>query len=145
MENYQSINKTIASIKKPIIAFSLIQIALYVAIGYALVQIALNKESHSYSSMETCYYGMDSIFNNNPNEELLNKTILKDLLKKKEEFKVDSIHLVKVVNNYECDVFSKDQKGVRRYLVKLEKNAKFRHLYRILDISEKTVDSRYQI
>ena len=95
--------------------------------------------------METCYYGMDSIFNNNPNEELLNKTILKDLLKKKEEFKVDSIHLVKVVNNYECDVFSKDQKGVRRYLVKLEKNAKFRHLYRILDISEKTVDSRYQI
>lgn len=88
---------------------------------------------------------MNSIFNNNPDEKLLNKTILKDLLKKENEFKVDNIHLVKVVNNYECDVFSRDHKGVRRYLVKLEKNTKFTHLYRILDISEKTVDSRYQI
>ena len=145
MENYQSINKAIQSVRKPVIVFSLIGLFIYMVFGAVLVNIALDKEDKSYSTIETCYHGMKSIFNNSPNENLLNKVVIADLNKMETNFNVDHIHLIKAVTKYECDVFSKDSKGVRRFLVKLEKNTKFMHLYRILDISERKVDSRYQI
>jgi hypothetical protein len=100
-------------------------------------------EKVSYNTFETCHAGMKSIFQNNPNGELMNEKVMKDLENK--TFKVDSIHLVKVIDSYNCDVFSKDPKGVRRYHVSLEKNAKFAHFYRIMDVREKKVSSRYQL
>lgn len=145
MDNFQSITKAIESIKRPMIAFSVIGLVIYVAIGLILVDIAKGNNEKDFSTMETCFYGMESIFNNDPSETLLNKTILKDLKKNQAQFEVSGIHLIKVINHFECDVFSKDKKGVRRFLVKLEKNTKFKHLYKVLDISERKVDSRYQI
>ncbi len=113
--------------------------------GTILTSIANKNMDKKYTSFEACLYGMQSLFDNDPKVELLNGTILKDLSKESSLFKVDYIHLIKQVNKYECDVFTKDSKGVRRYLVSLEKNTKFKYLYRILDVKEKKVDSRYQI
>ena len=81
MDNFQSITKAIESIKRPMIAFSVIGLVIYVAIGSILVDIAKGNNEKDFSTMETCFYGMESIFNNDPSETLLNKTILKDLKK----------------------------------------------------------------
>ncbi len=87
--------------------------------------------------------GMISVFNNSPDPKLLNKKVIKDL--KDKEFKIENLHLVKVKDSYNCDVFSRDRKGVRRYQVTLEKNSRFDHMYRILNINEAKVTSRYQL
>lgn len=86
---------------------------------------------------------MNSVFDNNPRHELIGSKVIKDL--KEMKFKIDKIHLVKVNDNYNCDVFTKDSKGVRRYNVSLDKSIHFSHLYKIVDIKEDKVDSRYQL
>lgn len=96
-----------------------------------------------YNNLEACYYGMDSIVNNAPNTNLINDKLLKDL--QDITFKVDRIHLVKALDSFSCDVFTTDPKGVRRYQVSLEKSSRFAHLYRLIDVKEKKVSSRYQL
>ena len=82
------------------------------------------------------------IINNNPNLDLINESVVKDLTKV--NFKAEGITLVKLINNFECDVIVKDSKGHRSYLVNLEKNSKFKHLYRILNVKGQKIISRYQ-
>jgi hypothetical protein len=96
-----------------------------------------------YNTFEACYFGMKGIFDNNPDIELIDNKVIKDL--KDIKFSVDSIHLIKVNDSFNCDVLSRDAKGVRRYRVALEKNARFSHLYKILDVKEAKVTSRYQL
>ncbi len=86
---------------------------------------------------------MTSIFNNVPNKDLVNEKIMNDL--KDTVFKIDNIHLLKVIDGYNCDVFTKDSKGVRRYNVSLDKSIHYSHTYKIVDIKEAKVDSRYQL
>ena len=86
---------------------------------------------------------MSSVFNNMPNRELVSEKIMKDL--KETTFKIDKIHLLKVIDGYNCDVFTKDAKGVRRYNVSLDKSIHYSHTYKIVDIKETKVDSRYQL
>jgi len=73
----------------------------------------------------------------------MNKKLVKDLEKVK--FDVEKIHLVKMIDSFSCDVFTTDPKGVRRYQVALEKNTRFTHLYRLIDIKERKISSRYQL
>lgn len=117
-------------------------INLIICIGGMYVHLKNNKNV-KYSSLETCFYGMNQIINNNPSEDLVNLKVIRDL--KDIEFKVDKIHLIKNINNYSCDVFIKDSKGVRRYFVTLEKNSKYKHLYKIFDVKGRKLDSRYQL
>ena len=70
------------------------------------------------------------------------KTLLKDVEKLK--FEIDKITLVKVRDNYHCDVVARDAKGHRSYKVKLEKNSKFPHFYKIFDIQGQKIISTYQ-
>ena len=86
---------------------------------------------------------MQSIVNNNPRVELMNNKLVKDL--KKVSFDVEKIHLVKMIDGFSCDVFTTDPKGIRRYQVVLEKNTRFAHLYRLIDIKERKISSRYQL
>ena len=86
---------------------------------------------------------MQSIVNNNPKMELMNNKLIKDL--QKISFSVEKIHLAKMIDSFSCDVFTTDSNGVRRYQVALEKNTRFTYLYRLIDIKERKVDSRYQL
>ncbi len=96
-----------------------------------------------FNTFETCYFGMESIFNNAPNPKLIDKKVIKDL--KDKSFNIENLHLVKVLDSYNCDVFSRDSKGVRRYQVSLDKNSHFDHLFKIININETKVTSRYQL
>jgi len=73
----------------------------------------------------------------------MNNKLIKDL--EKVSFNVERIHLVKMIDSFSCDVFTTDSKGVRRYQIALEKNTRFAHLYRLIDIKERKVSSRYQL
>ena len=82
------------------------------------------------------------IINNSPSADLINESVLKDL--SETSFKAEGITLVKLINNFECDVIVRDSKGHRSYLVNLEKNSKFKHLYKILNVKGQKIVSRYQ-
>ena len=106
--------------------------------------IVLNSETPiKHNSFETCYKGMNSIFNNGVNQELVGDKVIKDL--KDKVFKIDRIHLVKVKDSYSCDVFTRDSKGVRRYSVSLGKSLKYAHDYKIISVKEEKVNLRYQL
>jgi len=92
--------------------------------------------------LEACQVGMTSLFDNNPMEELFHKTVLKDT--KDHNFKIDEITLIKVIDNYNCDVVVKDPKGHRSYRIALEKNSRFPHFYRIFDVRGQKLVSSYQ-
>jgi hypothetical protein len=143
-ERLISLEQTISSLKRPIVIIALVGVIANLSLlGLEIMVLRQEGEKVSYNAFEACHIGMKSIFQNDPNSELINEKVMKDL--EKEVFKVDSIHLVKVIDSFNCDVFSKDPKGVRRYHVALEKNSRFTHRYRIMDIREKKVDSRYQL
>ncbi|OFZ36100.1 MAG: hypothetical protein A2504_00375 [Bdellovibrionales bacterium RIFOXYD12_FULL_39_22] len=97
-----------------------------------------------YSPMEACYYGMSSIINNNPDQEQINQKVIEELDKNKILFAVEGITLVKQLDDYSCDVVTKDSQGYRSFQVGLEKNSRFKHLYKILEVTEKQIESRYQ-
>lgn len=141
MENYQSMAKSIERLKRP-----LIYIALISAVTHLLILgtgIYLNREKADHmSAFEVCHKGMKGLFGNLPNHELFNKTVLKDV--KDKTFEVESLSLIKMFGDYNCDVVAKDHKGHRSYRVRLEKNPKFTHLYRIIDVKGQRLASPYQ-
>jgi hypothetical protein len=92
--------------------------------------------------LETCLYGMESLFENNGSKDYFNKSVLKET--KDHLFYIDSISLVKVIDSHHCDVVAKDTKGHRSYRVTLEKSSKFTHFYRILDVQGQKLTSKYQ-
>ena len=143
-ETLLSIQEAILGLKRPIKLYCILAVAMNVIIliGGMYVQFK-NSQPAKYSSLETCLYGMREIINNNPSESLVNESVIKEL--KKTTFNVDKIHLIKLLTNYSCDVFLKDSKGVRRYLVTLERNSKFDHMYKIFDVKGMKLDSRYQL
>jgi len=85
---------------------------------------------------------MKSFFDNDPSEDFFHKDVLKDVQSTK--FEMEGISLIKVVDNYTCDVVAKDTKGHRSYRVGLEKNPKFPHLYKIFDVKGQQIVSPYQ-
>ena len=141
---FLSIEEAILGLKRPLKVYSLavVTINIFILILGLFIQIK-EEEPVQYSTFETCLYGMQQIIENNPAENLVNAKVIKDL--SDVQMKVDYIHLVKVVNSFTCDVFTKDPNGVKRYLVSLEKNSKFPHKFRILDVKGQKVDSRYQL
>ena len=96
-----------------------------------------------YNSFEACYFGMDSIMKDNLNKKLISTKLIKDL--EDAQLKVEKIHLVKAINQFSCDVFTTDPKGVRRFQVSLDKSTRFAHGYMLKDIKERKVTSRYQL
>ncbi|MEX0799360.1 MAG: hypothetical protein WD025_07940 [Bacteriovoracaceae bacterium] len=144
MNNYDDIPKALGEIKKTIflcagallIVFSLIN-GIYFLSKY--------NNATKYSSFEACYYGIKSIVENNPNKDLLNKNILKDLESLKKSFSVELLGQVKVLSPFQCDVFVKERRGTRRFQVTLEKNSKFSYFYKVLDIKERRIDMEYQV
>lgn len=82
------------------------------------------------------------MFNNSPIERYFSSGVLSDL--KGHKFEIENIRLLKRVNDYQCDVVIEDNKGFRSYKVKLEKNHRYTHLYKITDIQGQKLVSTYQ-
>jgi hypothetical protein len=87
-------------------------------------------------------YGMRAVFNNASNEDLLDKSVILDL--KEHQFKIDKITLIKVIDNYTCDVVAKDSKGHRSYRVQLAKSSRYPHLFKIQNIKGQKIKATYQ-
>lgn len=94
------------------------------------------------NAIEVCYLGMKELFENNPTEMFFNDLVIKDV--KGLTFKIQNIGLVKELSGDRCDVVAKDFKGYRSFLISLEKNGKFPHVYKIVDVKEQKLSSHYQ-
>ena len=144
-EHYQSVSQEISALRKPLkwywIAGSFINVSTLVAMCWIGFWHSSDK---SYSPLETCLYGMESVFNNNPTEALVDKSVTEDIKKLKITFDIERIYLIKNLDSSHCDVVTKDNIGFRNYRVTPERNSKFKHLYRILDVLETQIESRYQ-
>ena len=139
-----SIEETIKSLRRPLMLIAITGVIANLSIlGLEIMVLKGQKKPVALNTIETCYRGMSSVFNNMPNRELVSEKIMKDL--KETTFKIDKIHLLKVIDGYNCDVFTKDSQGVRRYNVSLDKSIHYSHTYKIVDIKETKVDSRYQL
>ena len=141
MEAYQSMAKSIEGLKRP-----LIYIALISAVAHLFILgtgIFLNREKVGYmNGFEVCHKGMKTLFNNLPNSNFFNQSVLNDV--KEVTFEIEKISLIKMIGDYHCDVIAKDHKGHRGYRVKLEKNPSFTHYYRIADVKGQKLSSSYQ-
>ena len=105
--------------------------------------VAQTKDEIPYTSLEACHFGMKSIMGNAPDQSLVTSQVISDLTS--QNFKIEEITLVKVIDPYLCDVVVRDTKGFRSYAVTLEKNLNFPHLYRILDVKGQKITSDYQL
>lgn len=139
-----SIEETIIGLRRPltIVALSGVLGSL-VVLGIQILILNYQGETKDLSNFEVCFKGMKSITENLADPSLVKKEVIKDV--EKMNFTIDEIHLVKVVDHYTCDVLTRDKKGVRRYQVVLDKSRSFEHLYKISQVSEKKVNSRYQL
>ena len=141
MNQFKSIEKEIRSFKWPFIGIAASGVLANIVIILLFVYWASPQEK-KFSPLEACYYGLKSLFDNNPNEKLLNHKILNDV--KARKFEIDKITLIKVINNYRCDVVVRDTEGYRSYKVELERNSKFPYFYKIFDIKGQKIISSYQ-
>lgn len=142
MEQYQSMAEAIEKLKRPLVYIAIISALTHLLILGTGIMLNRQDDARHFSVMEACHYGMKSLFENNPNEALINGTVLKDVKGKK--FEIEDISIVKVVDGNQCDVVAKDAKGFRSYLVVLEKNSSFPHFYKIADVKEQKLISSYQ-
>lgn len=100
------------------------------------------KSNKTLTTIEVCYFGLKTLFENNPTDEYFSDDVLKDTKDKK--FEIESLTLVKKVDEYSCDVIAKDSKGHRSYRVSLDKSSKFQHFYRIIDVKGQEIITAYQ-
>ncbi len=101
-----------------------------------------DKTKEHLSSFEVCLNGMHSIFENQESKSLVSDNVLNDV--KDHQFQIEKITLVKLIDDYQCDVVAKDRKGHRSYKVQLDKSSKNPHLYKIVDIKGQAIVSNYQ-
>ena len=141
-EQYQDMGKAIARLKWPIIWIASIGTIIHLILLGLGVWMNTKSDEIPFTTLETCYYGMKSILGNAPDPNLLSTQVRDEL--KTQNFKIEDITLVKMIDPYLCDVVVKDTKGFRSYFVTLEKNLNFPHLYRILDVKGKKLVSSYQ-
>lgn len=142
MEQYQSLAQSIEGLKRPIIIIAAVGVLAHLLILVTGTVMANQKDDRKYSTFEACHYGMKSLFENNPSEDLFQKKVIEDT--KDHKFEIDGISLIKVIDNYTCDVVAKDANGFRSYRVGLEKNSRFIHFYRIHDVKGQKLVSTYQ-
>jgi hypothetical protein len=142
MHHYQNLTSEIKNIKRPIQLITALGIALNLGILTIGGQLINSKNRPMYSTIEACYFGMKGVVGNNPDERLIKKEILKDLEGK--TFKVQGINLVKKLDSHSCDVVVKDDKGVKSYLVELEKSSRYAHGVKLFNIKGQKVVSKYQ-
>ena len=107
-----------------------------------LLSLFNKKEIKSFNTMESCMHGIQSVFNNTPNKELVDDSVIKDL--KGHKFRVEKITLVKAIDSYSCDVVARDSKGHRSYRLTLDKNSEFTHGFKITNIKGQKIISKYQ-
>lgn len=105
----------------------------------------IHNRPSEFSTFEACYYGIKNIIENAPSEEFVNESIIKDLKESKIKFNAELVGMVKVTGRSTCDVFIKELRGTRRYLVTLERGDNLDHKLRVLDVKEKKVKKEYQI
>ena len=141
MKKFESIEASMSNLKKPFKSIALGGILLNTATVLLTIWL-LAEPLRKYSTLETCLYGMESLFNNDADNALLDEKVIADV--KQVNFQMDKITLVKAIDNYHCDVVVKDSKGFRSYKVKLEKSGRFTHGYRIFDIKGQRLVSKYQ-
>lgn len=145
MKNYDNIPQAIGRIRGSILISLLVLTLAYVGSLFSFYHLFIKDEKMAYSTFEACYFGMKKIVENDPSENLLNKSIIEDIEKLKDNFSVELLGQVKVLDPFRCDVFIKERRGTRRFQVTLEKNAKFPHLYKLLDVIEKKIDQEYMV
>ena len=143
MKKYTNIEDSINELKKPLRNIGIFSFGACLAVvgifGYFL---NTRDKEQEFTSLEACFYGMITLFFNDPSEKLFHPSVIKDV--ESQNFKIEKITLVKLIDSYTCDVIARDTKGHRSYRVKLEKNSKFPHLYRIADIRGQKIISNYQ-
>lgn len=142
MEQYTSMAQSIDHIKRPLIYIALLGSLIHILILGAGIFLGQQKNNDKYSVLQICHIGMNDFFNNNPSTELFDKSVLEAV--KGHKFKIEKIKLIKQRSSFNCDVVAQDSKGYRSFLVSLQKNSSFTHLYKISDVKEQKIISTYQ-
>ena len=142
-EQYRNMGQAIARLKWPIIWIAVIGTVLQLGLLATSIMMAAKKDEVPFTPMETCNNGMKSIFANAPDPGLVAPQVINDL--KDQNFKIEDITLIKLIDPYLCDVVVRDSRGFRSYAVMLEKNLNFPHLYRIFDVKGQKIVSDYQV
>ena len=145
MHKYQDLSGEIQKIKMPIkiMVISGIVINLLIGILFLWINFYWCKTEH-FGSVETCLKGMESLVNNSSDPKIINEKVMDDIQKHQIKFNVERIHLVKYLDGLHCDVITKDSDGFSSYLISLEKNSRFEHLFKITDVKEQPIISEYQ-
>jgi len=142
VNKYEDLSVLIEKMKRPLILIGVGSLLANLVVVISAAVINRKVDQRKFSTIEACYFGMQSIFENNANDLLVHPDVIEDLAETK--FKFAELALVKKLDAFSCDVVSSDSKGHRSYLVQLEKNSKFTHGFRIFDIKEQKLKSKYQ-
>jgi len=145
MHKYQDLSGEIQKIKMPIkiMVISGIVINLLIGILFLWINFYWSKTEH-FGSVEACLKGMESLVSNVADPKIINEKVMEDIEKHQIKFNVERIHLVKYLDGLHCDVITKDSDGFSSYLISLEKNSRFEHLFKITDVKEQPIISEYQ-
>ena len=142
-EQYKNMGQAIERLKWPIIWIAVAGTVLQLGLLMASLIMAQSKDEIPFGPLETCQGGMKSIFGNKADPDLVTSEVISDL--HTQNFKIEEITLIKLLNPYLCDVVVKDIKGFRSYAVSLEKNLDFPHMYKISDVKGQKIVSEYQV
>ncbi|MCY4644348.1 MAG: hypothetical protein OXB88_06975 [Bacteriovoracales bacterium] len=137
-ESYESIIKTLAKIKGFVMLTVISGIAFQSLLLATEFYLGGKEEQRHLSPLEVCYLGMNSIVRNAPDEDLLDKTTLRDATAKVFDF--EKIVRIEMTGELRCDVILHDRKrGPRLFGVVLQKDESFPRFYRIRDAVEKNL------
>ena len=84
---------------------------------------------------------MKSLLEYDPIEGLFHKSVLDEV--KGHRFKVDRVSLVKVIDDYRCDIITKGEKRLEGHRINLEKGPRFPLNYRIKDVLGQRISKDY--
>ena len=142
MDQYKSVEKSMEELKRPVWIIFTIGVISQALLLWAGIERFLPKEAKQFSTLEACYYGMDSLFKYHPMEGLFHESVTREV--KGHKFNIERITMVKVIDSYHCDVVAKGPKEFRSYRIQLERSSRFPHFYRIEDVQGQKLTSSYQ-
>ena len=139
-----SMEETVKGLKRPLMIIALLGVVANLLILTAQITIFQKEEKLiQLTALEACNKSIQGLIVQNLDPMLLSEKLIRQIGDK--VIKAEKIHLVKELDSYTCDVFTKDSVGVRRFKVSLDKSAKYPYGLKAIDISERKVTSRYQL
>lgn len=142
MKIYSDITTEIQNLKRPMIFIALCAVISNILIISLSIYLSAKSHKSSFTPLEFCHSASSSLVNNEISHDFYKEDLAISI--GLDSPKLDQIYLLRLDNNYTCSLVTKDSRGLRAWVMSLDKSNSHPLGYIVHSLKEVALVSKYQ-